>query len=321
VRCAADAGAAAFSGMRASTSRRLRLRRRFDSDVERATAAVGNLREWITQASAGEPAASNVSGRTQRRMWAAALGSAGLAAAVAVAVMAGGIARGGAEPPAEGILGAAFPQPTPPRSPAPAASGPDATVVPSQAERASVTAIQFDDVRMSSGLGAGWSVEPIDAVVGIAAVPNAVDRSARLGAGDSPTRACRPLAETIAAAEASYDILVESGITTAEVTLAGDPGGLTITLSGEGGQVSSGADPVASLPAIEADTWYRVTVDIERAHVRIVNRQSSASARDAEFSASLTSTRFETICIATAGDSGAASYFDNITVQSEGSHP
>ena len=171
---------------------------------------------------------------------------------------------------------------------------------------------------MASGLGSGWVVEPRDAEVAVAAIPNSVDRSARLEGAQPPVRACLPLVQPVPGALLTFDVLVEEGNTTAQLTLAGVEDDLTIALSGEGGRVSSGAGLLAHLQAIDAGSWYRVSLDTEASNVRIGSPESGAIGQLTAFSVLVPTATYEQICISTEGDAGAAAYFNNITVEPKG---
>ena len=311
VRSAAYAGEVALGKLRTESAGRLRLRRRFASHVETASAAAADLAKAMAVGSYTGAAAPPAAIRRNRPPVAAFLGS-GMAAVVTVVAVAGWVAGG--LPERGAVLDAAQPAPTdaqPPESST--ASGPANSTPASPA--VSSTADNFDDVRMASGLGPGWSVEPRAGAIGVAAVPNAVDRSARVEAAQSPARACRALAGTVEEPVVSYDVLVEPGISTAQLILTGLAGDLTIAIGSAGGQIFSSAGPAGDLPIIAADVWYRVRLDLQRADIRIVERESGGSKETTELSTSLPDTRYDRVCISTAGDAGSASYFDNLTIR------
>ena len=312
-RFAAEAGAAALGRLRASSSSRERLRARFSVDVEKADLAIGRLREAGLQRKVAQTPASTPVRRDDRWMWAAAtVVSAGLLAAVTVTALTGDLGR---DAPREEVLGGAAPLPTDRTSPAPSVAP---TIHPPQGGGAATDiAIQFDDVRMSSGLGPGWFVEPANPGVGVAALPNAVNRSARLEAGASPTRACRTLAEGLTVTAVLYDILVDARLPTAELTLTGDAGDMTVAMSSAGGHISLSADAGVDLPSIEAGSWYRVSVDLEMAELQIRERGSSGSGRVTDVPAPVAPAPYERVCLRIEGEPGAAAYFDNITVSTE----
>ena len=112
--------------------------------------------------------------------------------------------------------------------------------------------------------------------------------------------------------------MIDEGITTAQLTLVGVEDDLTIALSGEGGQVSSGAGPLADLQAIDAGSWYRVSLDTEGSNVRIGSPESGAIGQLTAFSVPVPAATYEQVCISTEGDAGAAAYFNNITVEPKG---
>jgi hypothetical protein len=313
----ADAGTAALNRLRGKNPGRMALRRRFAANVRVAYAAVAELGDALARDSfTSTTEHSPETHPTVPRIWVPALGW-GLAAVVVLAV-AGQIA--GDDTEREGVLGAAAPEP--PATASPAASAIAAPAASASAPAvASPIAIGFDDVRMASGLGADWSVQPSDAVVGVAALPNAVDRSAELEAASIPPRACRSLPQAAAQLAVSYDFLMEDGITAAQLTLEGAERQLTIALGADGGEVSSNGSGLATLEAIEAETWYRASVDTSQAEIRVAERESGGTDRTTEFPPPPPSAAYEHVCISTEGDSGAAAYFDNITIQSKGVDP
>lgn len=159
-------------------------------------------------------------------------------------------ASGGAPDVAVDGEPAGSPAPTPsPSTPSPSTH---ASITPTADTAGSTILVEDFDMFPTGGDVPGWASTGT-ATLDVAAVPTAVDRSARLTAARGGS-ACRPLTGEVAGVTADFMLepLPSDRLTILTVELAG-ASAVSLTVSAEGARLTDGSERIG----LEPRTWYR----------------------------------------------------------------
>lgn len=227
---------------------------------------------------------------------------------------------GGTQSPREEILGASESTASPIVTPS-ANSTPRGGQGVVRTPEANVLAIDFDEVRMGSGIGADWRMIAggVNAVA-VAAFPTAVDRSARLEtiAGDR-VETCLPLQPASHLTRLSVDVLLTEPTATAavSVTLASGSPVLDMSLGTSAITVTDGGRRVlAESDGLEAGGWYRAGI-VWNGEQTIVRVTPVDGTPEAVYESPVEPHAVDTVgevCLAASGESEDAVHFDDLTI-------
>jgi len=211
--------------------------------------------------------------------------------------------------------------------------GPLQTPVPSDAERDvgssedSVLTVDFNEVRMGSGIGPEWrQTAGRENAVAVAAFPTAVNRSARLETlGGDQVETCQSLDPPISNLHLlSVDVLLPTDTATAVVSVGVGPGrpALRIDLATSGSTLTDGDTHVlADGEGVKARSWYRVEIPVEGTTTlwRVTPLDGSlVPLLESEVGTRALDSVGE-VCLAASGASQDAVHFDNLRMSpSEG---
>ena len=186
---------------------------------------------------------------------------------------------------------------------------------PSEAA-ASAQLINFDAVRMGSGIGEGWAGSDGGEVT-LVAFPTGVDRSARLVAREGqPTTTCRPIKRGVR--KIGFDLILDADIPAGAVVelrdRTSDPV-LTLLVS-ETRTVVSIAERVVERRGVKPARWYRIeVVDREPGVKWQLELRDGKAARPVEAVIDdVTLGNVSEICLKADGPDGGAVNYDNLAI-------
>ena len=222
-----------------------------------------------------------------------------------------------AGPPSEGDNATATTIATPPLASV-AGDGQGGVRTPEDA----VLVIDFDEVRMGSGIGAEWRQTAGEAAaVALAAFPTGVNRSARLGSiGGAGAEACLSLpSTTLRVTRLIVDVLLPEEPVTAVVSVGDATGDLELRmgLSTSGSAVGDGTRGVlAEGDVLEAGAWYRaeIAADGQRMIWRVA---ALGGPSEPVFERAFDTGPLEAVgevCMSVSNEAAGEVHFDNLTI-------
>ncbi len=206
-------------------------------------------------------------------------------------------------------------QPSAPQSASPAAQPPSPSASPT-----TILAVAFDEQTMNSGLGAEWAAPGGDDAAGVAPVPNAVNRSARLvTSGSSPAEACTDLAAATGGLTVTVDVMLSGGAARADMSLDAATGRLTASYGAERSTLSGAGMAALELGGITPGEWYRSVISLSPGgEWELTPLEGDPVEQQAPIGNATDIGPPRRICIGVDGAAGASAHFDNLTITEGG---
>lgn len=188
------------------------------------------------------------------------------------------------------------------------------------AEPSPLLVVTFDEVTMNSGLGDGWSTREDGEAPGVAPVPNAVNRSARLVATEgSGTEACIAVPAPLDELSFTVDLMLGPGIERASVMLASPTQRLIASYGTEQSTLAGDGSVAVELGGMATDKWYRSAITFTpTAEWELVPVASGAVPQSVSIEQPAWAGTVDRVCIGVEGASGSAAHFDNIAITEGG---
>jgi hypothetical protein len=205
-------------------------------------------------------------------------------------------------------------------APRSAASSPTPTVrVAGEVAPARVAlSVDFDRVPMGFGIGDEWRPFGAPGPIEVDPLPNAVDRSARLGTADGRTVSACAIFDPAVRALELLSVEVRLGAPSASASVQVRPGttdpALEVRLGSGSSIVMAGNDVAAEGAGLGVETWYLVEIGGDAASVTISSIDGSAAPVLESPIASLGSMRAREVCLGVSGEPGDAANFDDVRV-------
>jgi hypothetical protein len=179
--------------------------------------------------------------------------------------------------------------------------------------------VDFDRVPMGFGIGDEWRPFGAPGPIEVDPLPNAVDRSARLGTADGRTVSACAIFDPAVRALALLSVEVRLGAPSASASVQVRPGttdpALEVRLGSGSSIVIEGNDVAAEGEGLGVETWYRLEIDGDAGSVTVSGIDGSAAAPVLESSIeSLRSLRAREVCLGVSGEPGDAANFDDVRV-------
>jgi hypothetical protein len=316
---AAHIGRVSLARLTAGTPASRRLAARIELNAATAEAAVRRLSSSRSTEGGGQPSVA------PRRLtgWLTGVATGAAVAAVVLVVLPNIIdsSDGPREQTLAGLSASSdrtrlvTPQPSAPQSASPAAEPPSPSASPTI-----ILAVAFDEQTMNSGLGAGWAATGGDDAAGVAPVPNAVNRSARLvTSGTSPAEACTDLAAVTGGLTVTVDVMLSGGPARADISLDAGTGRLTVSYGAERSTLSGAGMAALELDGITPGEWYRSVISLSPGgEWELRPLEGDPVEQRAPIGDPTDIGHPGRICIGVEGAAGASAHFDNLTITEGG---